>query len=334
MQPTIDHCRIDIQGHATLKLTQAELPTIISEIVDPFYRRVVADHETAGLISDDSFLFRLKIRQSVFLLRFFTQPLESLRPQMAHAGEVHRHIRLDFGIFARYYLFYSDLVLSWLARNRQADHAELVRWQAKLFTLFGAMTCAYAQEEGAQQPQEPATLSESARQIDLGRLGDMHPPQEEKINARQFLAQLGGADQGIIDELAELADEVQGLIDAQEAFDRPLILALERLFGAYASILNGTYEFRDLGYALEALSALLKAMQPETIDADRGRRLTIFLQAIVADLQQWRKEIFITQSTQDIHYLDASLFSSCAQLETLLLPDRATEEAGGGLELF
>lgn len=214
MQEVINHCRVDIRTSARLTPTKEELPTLIAEIVDPFYRRVVADHETAGLIADDSFLFRLKIRQSVFLIRFFSQPLETLRPQMTHAGEIHGRIKLDFGVFARYYLFYSDLVLSWVARHRGADEAELARWQAKLFTLFGAMACAYGgTAHPASAPQAPAPV-QTQRLVELDRLGNMHAPDAHKITARAFLAEMGGIESSVVDELAELAEEAQGAIDA------------------------------------------------------------------------------------------------------------------------
>ncbi|MGE4294379.1 MAG: protoglobin domain-containing protein [Campylobacterales bacterium] len=337
MQEVISHSRVDIKSPARLTLNADELPTIISEIVDPFYRRVVADHRTQGLISDDSFLFRLKIRQSVFLIRFFTQPLETLRPQMAHAGEVHGRINLDFGVFARYYLYYADLVLSWLARNRKADEVELARWQAKLFTLFGAMSCAFGGTPPEAVPQ-PAALpaQEVKKAVNLERLGDMHAPDALKISAQAFLAEMGGVDSGLVDELAELASEAQSVIDSEESgISIQLPDVLERLFAAYASILNGTYEFRDLGYALEALAVILKSAPVDSIPADRQRKLRVFLDAIVKDLEQWRMEIFVRKSALDIHYLDASLFSSCAQLETLLLPPKnmpQTDEEE--LELF
>lgn len=107
--------------------------------------------------------------------------------------------------------------------------------------------------------------------------------------------------------------------------------ALVSLFGAYAAALNGTLEFRDLGYALKSLATLIEKSS-DGIEEAQQKRILRFLEAVISDLSSWRKQIFVLQEAQDVHYLDASLFSSCAQLETLFLP--GVEEETADLELF
>jgi hypothetical protein len=302
----------------------------VEEIVQPFYARVAQDNETGHFISDDALLHHLKIRQTVFLIRFLTQPLEGIMPMVESSGAVHGRIRLDFGIFSRYFLFYADLVLAWLAK-RGVEPAKLALWQAKLFALFGAMACTYGGEAAAAQVQ--AATAQSDRMVDLDRLGAMHPPEQSKIDAAAYIAQSGGLDTELVAELKELEDDARGAIDMEGALTPRLKEALVSLFNAYATALNTTFEFQDLGYALESLARLIQAASDE-IEPEAGRRILLFLEAVVSDLSSWREQIFVLQAAPDIHYLDASLFSSCAQLETLFLPGEEAEDETADLELF
>jgi two-component system chemotaxis response regulator CheY len=57
--------------------------------------------------------------------------------------------------------------------------------------------------------------------------------------------------------------------------------------------------------------------------------MLIQLQSILEDLIQWREMIFVKEEANDIHYLDASLLSSCLQIRA----DFGGESADGGDEL-
>ncbi len=325
-------CSQRVQGvDVRLALSEQTLPTIIEEIVQPFYAQVVADREAGRFVADASMLHHLKIRQSVFLIRFLTQPLEAMMPMIKSSGAVHGRIRLDFGIFSRYFLLYSDLVLAWLAR-RGVEGDRLALWQAKLFALFGAMACTYGGPE-AQERVAAAIKPKIESVVDSERLKAMHPPQSEKIDAARFVAESGGLDSDLVAELKELEEDARGAIDLEGALSGKLRGVLVALLGTYARALNNTLEFQDLGYALESLAGLIERVD-EIESPDRAKRVLAFLEAVIGDLGQWRQEVFVAQSAQDIHYLDASLFSSCAQLETLLLPGESSGEEEQELELF
>lgn len=318
---------IRVENSISFVLSKEELISIFAEIADPFYSRVKADHRTNGLIKDDSYLFRLKIRQVVFIIRFFSQPLSVLHDSMARAGEVHGKIGLDFGIFARYFTLYADLAMLWIKKHKNPTEEELLLWQAKLFALFSAIGHAYDGKLGLVNNLDKS----SSLSVDLEILASMHSTQ--KISAKAFVESSGGIDWDLVGELKELAIDVENEIGRGDTLDEKMLISLEKLFSAFSSILNSTYEFKELGYALESLFLVLKSIDINALDSAKHKKIKLFLESVIKDLDQWQDEVFVKMSTQDIHYLDASLFSSCAQLEALLIPEKAIDH-DDELELF
>lgn len=55
---------------------------------------------------------------------------------------------------------------------------------------------------------------------------------------------------------------------------------------------------------------------------------------LLHDLESWRQNVFILQNARDIHYLDASLLSSCIQMEAVFDDKALADEDEGELEFF
>lgn len=104
-------------------------------------------------------------------------------------------------------------------------------------------------------------------------------------------------------------------------------------FYQYALVIEELVEFQHLAYAIESLSKMLKNLDLTTIDEKKQKMLATFLLSILEDLANWRKTIFILKEARDIHYLDASLLSSCMQTE-MLVQEKKPEEEESELELF
>ncbi len=156
----------------------------------------------------------------------------------------------------------------------------------------------------------------------------------EKISAKNFAAEL---EPDIVDKLEKLeANEeiLDGLVyefETQKEFETLAKIAYE--IELYASEIDALYEFKNLSYALSGLGAFIKGLKQESMDERKTQKLEIILRNIFADLTNWRKTVFIDQTTQDIHYLDSSLLSSCLQVE-LIFNDSQTIEGEDELELF
>jgi len=155
-----------------------------------------------------------------------------------------------------------------------------------------------------------------------------------KISAKTFAAEL---EPDIVDKLEKLeANEeiLDGLVyefEMQKEFETLAKIAVE--LEAYAFEVDALYEFKNLSYALSGLGVFIKGLKQESIDERKAQKLGLILRNIFADLANWRKTVFIDHSTEDIHYLDSSLLSSCLQVE-LIFNDAQTIEGEDELELF
>lgn len=156
----------------------------------------------------------------------------------------------------------------------------------------------------------------------------------DKISAKNFAAEL---EPGIIDKLEklesneEILDSLVYEFEMKKEFQTLIKIADE--IEKYACEIDALYEFQNLSYALSGLGEFIKGLKQESMDDKKTQKLGIILRNILADLTNWRKTVFIDQSTQDIHYLDSSLLSSCLQVE-LIFKDATLEESGDELELF
>jgi len=102
---------------------------------------------------------------------------------------------------------------------------------------------------------------------------------------------------------------------------------------AYIEILEQLMEFEHLGYALRMLVDCLLKIKNDQLSQPLTKKSATILLNIVYDLSSWRENIFINQSAIDIHYLDASLLSSCLQLEAVFEPE-AHAEFDNEIEFF
>ena len=94
----------------------------------------------------------------------------------------------------------------------------------------------------------------------------------------------------------------------------------------YTEVLAQLMEFEHLGYSLEMLVSFLLKIEEEQFNDETIRKTETILLNIAYDLASWRENIFIKQSAIDIHYLDASLLSSCMQLESIFVPDSENKD--------
>lgn len=162
--------------------------------------------------------------------------------------------------------------------------------------------------------QVPANVTEPARELSYEeiRLQAMH--YSEKTSAKSYVEEI---DEGVVEELAEM-DELEkemheALLVLNEEPSLDLILSIASRLERYARTIGSLITFEDLAFSLDKLSKLLAnlASMPE-----KSYKLHLLLDGVVSDLILWRKMIFVSQEASDIHYLDASLLSSCLQIET------------------
>lgn len=125
-----------------------------------------------------------------------------------------------------------------------------------------------------------------------------------------------------IQELAEIEDEILNEIaELKESKKVESIYFISERLLKYSSTINVLFEFIDLSFAIKSLAELLARLESNELDDTKIIKIELFLTNIIVDLSNWRRVIFIEKATNDIHYLDSSLFSAILQLE-MALDDR------------
>lgn len=155
--------------------------------------------------------------------------------------------------------------------------------------------------------------------------------QSSTTSALSYLQEIE-VDDEMIAELEELESDTLDAIDEADTITQHSLEEAAGLFGHYAKVLNMMLEFGELEYTLGMLSELLLKTPHEALSEEDKNMITIYLKAIISDLQSWRMSVFITQEAEDIHYLDKTLMSSIAQLQITLMPQN--EESGDEIEFF
>lgn len=143
---------------------------------------------------------------------------------------------------------------------------------------------------------QKVTAAEYVKTLDADAYGEIHDLREAEMEWTSWLhtLSLGGSEE----DFHHFSNEV---------------------LGVYTSAISALYEFSGLSYAIVSLSTLLKA-HAELLSLDEVKRtqVVVYLEGLKEDLSSWIHHIFELQDAQDIHYLDASFFSSCMQIESIV----------------
>ncbi len=147
----------------------------------------------------------------------------------------------------------------------------------------------------------------------------------DKVTAKEYVVSLGD----VLDELQDIAEIEEEWKNYLEEFKyEQQIASLHAVateISRYSSVINSLYDFMALAYSMSTLALFLENITQEKLDESKITKLYTVLGLILEDLVNWRETIFVKQETNDIHYLDSSLFSSCLQVETIMT-DAAIEQ--------
>jgi len=181
--------------------------------------------------------------------------------------------------------------------------------------------------QAPRQTEEAAVPKEAPlqRTFDYEEIALLRKTHTEPVSAAEFVVSMNESVYEDIDELKELLSEMRERFelfceDSSQANLLEITILLER----YAHTIKLIQEFDELAQALFSTCSVLGAI--EELDAHAIETVRIFLESIFEDLSAWRSTIFEEQIARDIHYLDASLFSSCLQLELNLTQADVAQE--------
>ena len=196
-------------------------------------------------------------------------------------------------------------------------------------------------------PQTTYTLSEDALYFSLPKftpVGEhMEVDEEAKsilskshdngLSAREYVENTAISIMPKIDALEELEDRLDvAIIDFENTPNDEHLQLLYMCVDEYHQTIELLASFDHLAFAIHSLSDFLKSLKGKPLDPTKVQQLASSLLNLLHDLTSWRNQIFIQQEALNIHYLDASLLSSCMQAQALF-EDKVIEE-GDDLEFF
>lgn len=193
------------------------------------------------------------------------------------------------------------------------------------------------EEPSATKPAQTGKLYDSVgvfdKLLDEDEMAILKKSHTVKTSALDYTADIG---KEIADEILELKDteiEIASFVDSFEYLKakEDLDSAMHALKN-YASRINMLVEFGDLAAATRGVADFVLGLPSEKVESQE-KKIVMYITNIMNDLSEWRENIFEKKSTADIHYLDASLFSSCLQLQ-FELSEHADDSDDIGLELF
>lgn len=147
-----------------------------------------------------------------------------------------------------------------------------------------------------------------------------------------------------IDELSlETTDKLEKLESIEESMDIAIYAMqqdnghsawgeLSGYLDVYSEVIESLIEFNHLSFAIKTLAKFIKGIESNAIDMRNRSKLLLILKSILDDLTHWRSSIFVTSETNDIHYLDSSLLSSCLQAQMIF--EEAAIDDDSDMEFF
>ncbi|MBE0497187.1 MAG: response regulator, partial [Campylobacterales bacterium] len=178
-----------------------------------------------------------------------------------------------------------------------------------------------------------ASTSEGSLVIDEEAKHILSKTHENGINAREYVDTTAVSFLPKIEALEDLEYRLDTALIAFE--DTPDTQHLEEVcqhFASYHEVLALLSDFAHLAFGISSLLAFLRNLHGQTLEPVKTQQLATLLLHLLHDLCEWRNQIFITQEAINIHYLDASLLSSCMQIEALF--ENKTIDEGDDLEFF
>lgn len=189
-------------------------------------------------------------------------------------------------------------------------------------------TLSFQLDKMVMQEKESIEISDEKKEI-------LKKTHNNTIHASDYVNNTAINLMGKIDGLEEINNEIDEaiLIFEDNPSTKTLYSVIEN-FEEYNKVLQQLDDFEHLAFAINTLMTFLSNITQEQFSPEKVKNLASMLLNLLHDLESWRQNVFILQNARDIHYLDASLLSSCIQMEAVFDDKALADEDEGELEFF
>lgn len=309
------------QKRLNVGISTKKLEALVDEVVLPFEKFIIEDSRLARYLSDPEVakVHNLAVAKlSIYIYSDIKRAYEYVQ----EAAKKHKIKEIPVENLREFYSLYFVLCREWNQKNMEVED----RFGKNLEVIEQFVYDSFSKENESKEEffiYDSPTISQD--------MAKMHYSDDVKISALAFCAE-GSIDeldiQDILESCGELADVVQ---DYNLEYNEAYFLNVKEYLDSYAKVLEKNFEFRDLGYSLSKLSALLEIHLESLPTHANKKKILVILNAIAEDLIGWTEAVLKEKTAVDIHYLDASLFSSIIQFEMMLTPESEEDDS---LEFF
>ncbi|MEA2050730.1 MAG: response regulator [Campylobacterota bacterium] len=139
-----------------------------------------------------------------------------------------------------------------------------------------------------------------------------------KVTAKEYLEECGNIDY-IMDSIDEADDDIEVITELlnKDTFEnhRDTIAFILNKYGIF---LNSFSEFYEISSAIQLLRKTIDEMDLSLYDESKAVYIAEYIKAVFIDLKDWKINVFDNQTAIDVYYINASVLSSCIQLQNLI----------------
>lgn len=190
-------------------------------------------------------------------------------------------------------------------------------------------------KEEKEQPKEEQKIQvekiEVAPQAQTKQESNYVPlrnPQLAQDPAKEYVKECGIMPEDI-EELMHIEQDIKDELSTLEEPEQQL-QAYGKYFTKFATAINMLIEFEELRDVVKEIGVTML----NATDVPNISKSVFFADLIRQDLSLWYNHVFIAQDAQNVHYLDASLHSSCHKIKEYLVPNHNADIDDSDLELF
>lgn len=187
-------------------------------------------------------------------------------------------------------------------------------------------------DEGVEKKPTPVKTKEqksSTKKAEQQTYVPLKNPSMLKDPAKEYVKECGIVEEDLVEIRGLESDLKDDLAENDDLFKQL------RIYGKYfvniAHAIKMLVEFEDLQQIMEDIGGVMLSIE----EVKNIEKSVFFADMIRQDLSLWFSHVFILQDAQNVHYLDASLASSCHKIKEYLLPEHSSKvDEDDDLELF
>jgi len=312
----------------TVPLNKFDMTSIFVSVVDPIFKSKTMTQILCGINYDESESSKIRYQIAIVIFKYLTVDCKQVKQEISGLMNTLLLLKCELEDILEAFDVLHEKLLEWLDVNKGKKTS---LWEEKFNNAIKHVSSIVDLKHHSHKILENTVSKKDCNSvIDKSRYKDMHYSDDRKISALDF-SKVNEIDNELIDDLSDYENEMSDSLYENELLTPNMINLSSNVLEQYSKLLNQTVEFKDLAYCIESITLILNNLDVENLDAKQIKKLKIYLENIISDLSDWKEKMFIACNTLDIHYLDASMLSSCAQIEMLITPAVEDEDE---LELF